>query len=192
MQRRTKIVATLGPASDDAGKLRKMIEAGVDVARINFSHGDEAAHRRRADALRTAAEACGCDVGLMGDLQGPKIRIKRFENGSVVLSDGVAFFLDFALGLSDGNQDGVGVALDTLHEDVSGGDVLLLNDGMITLTVDRVEALAQAQLPQRLPQHSPLESFRMTVLVRPQAGARPRNRFCVPKSYMATLSSNSK
>ena len=139
MQRRTKIVATLGPASDDAGKLRKMIEAGMDVARINFSHGDEAAHRRRADGLRTAAEACGRDVGLMGDLQGPKIRIKRFENGSVVLSDGDAFFLDFTLGLSDGNQDGVGVALDTLHEDLSGGDILLLNDGMITLVVDRVE-----------------------------------------------------
>ena len=139
MQRRTKIVATLGPASDDAGKLREMIEAGVDVARINFSHGDEAAHRRRTDALRTAAEACGRDVGLMGDLQGPKIRIKRFENGSVVLSDGDAFFLDFTLGLSDGNQDGVGVALDTLHEDLSGGDILLLNDGMITLIVDRVE-----------------------------------------------------
>jgi len=139
MQRRTKIVATLGPASDDAGKLREMVDAGLDVARLNFSHGDEAAHRRRAEALRTAAEACGRDVGLMGDLQGPKIRIRQFENGSVVLSDGDAFFLDSALGLLDGNQDGVDVALDSLHEDLSGGDVLLLNDGMIALVVDRVE-----------------------------------------------------
>jgi pyruvate kinase len=139
MQKRTKIVATLGPASDDTKKLRKMIEAGLDVARLNFSHGDEADHRRRAEALRSAAASCARDIGLMGDLQGPKIRIKRFETGSVVLADGAAFFLDSALGLTDGNQDGVGVALDSLHEDVSGGDILLLNDGMITLAVDRIE-----------------------------------------------------
>ncbi len=139
MQKRTKIVATLGPASDDTNTLRNMIEAGLDVARLNFSHGDEADHRARAEALRSAATACGRDIGLMGDLQGPKIRIKRFEHGSVVLGDGDAFFLDSALGLEDGNQEGVGVALESLHEDLSGGDVLLLNDGMITLTVDRIE-----------------------------------------------------
>ena len=139
MQKRTKIVATLGPASDDTDKLCKMIEAGLDVARLNFSHGDQKEHRRRAKALRSAAESCGRDVGLMGDLQGPKIRIKRFENGSVVLSDGDAFYLDSTLGLEDGSQDGVGVALETLHEDVSRGDILLLNDGMITLTVDSIE-----------------------------------------------------
>ena len=139
MQKRTKIVATLGPASDDAGKLSKMIEAGLDVARLNFSHGDEADHRRRAEALRSAAEMCGRDVGLMGDLQGPKIRIKRFEQGSAVLADGGAFFLDSTLGLEEGNENGVGVALDTLHEDISTGDILLLNDGLITLAVDRVD-----------------------------------------------------
>ena len=139
MRRRTKIVATLGPASDDEKTLCKMIEAGLDVARLNFSHGDEADHRRRAAALRAAAAASHRDVGLMGDLQGPKIRIKRFENGNIQLNDGDPFFLDNALGLTEGNQEGVGVALETLHEDVSGGDILLLNDGMITLTVDRVE-----------------------------------------------------
>jgi pyruvate kinase len=139
MRKRTKIVATLGPASDDRDKLCKMIEAGLDVARLNFSHGDQSDHRRRAEALRAAAEACGRDIGLMGDLQGPKIRIKRFEHGSVHLDEGAAFCLDSTLELTAGNQDGVGVALDSLHEDVSGGDVLLLNDGMITLTVDRIE-----------------------------------------------------
>ena len=139
MQRRTKIVATLGPASDDKKKLCKMIDAGLDVARLNFSHGDEADHRRRVDALRAAAAECERDVGLMGDLQGPKIRIKRFEHGSVHLDEGAAFFLDSSLGLTDGNQDGVGVALETLHEDVSSGDILLLNDGLITLAVDRVD-----------------------------------------------------
>jgi len=139
MRKRTKIVATLGPASDDTKTLRKMIEAGLDVARLNFSHGDEADHRARAEALRSAAAACDRDIGLMGDLQGPKIRIKRFEHGSVVLADGDAFFLDSTLGLDDGNQEGVGVALESLHEDLSGGDVLLLNDGLITLTVDRIK-----------------------------------------------------
>ncbi len=139
MRKRTKIVATLGPASDDMKTLREMIDAGLDVARLNFSHGNEADHRARAEALRSAAAASDRDVGLMGDLQGPKIRIKRFEHGSVVLADGDAFFLDSTLGLEDGNQEGVGVALESLHEDLSGGDVLLLNDGMITLTVDRVE-----------------------------------------------------
>ena len=139
MQKRTKIVATLGPATDDNETLCGMIRAGLDVARINFSHGEANDHRRRAKALRAAAEACGRDVGLMGDLQGPKIRIRRFETGSVALANGDEFFLDTALGLSEGHQDGVGVALDTLHEDLSAGDILLLNDGMITLEVARIE-----------------------------------------------------
>ncbi|MDH3428717.1 MAG: pyruvate kinase [Gammaproteobacteria bacterium] len=139
MRKRTKIVATLGPASDDPETLGKMIDAGLDVARINFSHGDQSQHRRRAETLRSAAMSRGKNVGLMGDLQGPKIRIRRFRNGSVVLSDGDAFFLDSTLGQEDGDRDGVGVALETLHDDVSSGDVLLLNDGMIELRVERVD-----------------------------------------------------
>jgi len=139
MLRRTKIVATLGPASDDEKTLRKMIKAGLDVARLNFSHGEPADHRRRAETLRSAAAACGREVGIMGDLQGPKIRIRRFKDRSVALVDGEQFFLDSTLGLMDGDSDGVGVALDTLHEDVSAGDILLLNDGLITLKVERIE-----------------------------------------------------
>jgi pyruvate kinase len=139
MQRRTKIVATLGPASDDTETLRKMINAGLDVARLNFSHGNAEDHKRRAELLRVAAESCGREVGIMGDLQGPKIRIRRFEDHSVALADGARFFLDSTLGLMDGNQDGVGVALDTLHEDINAGDILLLNDGLITLEVDSIE-----------------------------------------------------
>lgn len=139
MQRRTKIVATLGPASDDVETLRKMINAGLDVARLNFSHGNAAEHKRRAELLRTAAEACGREVGIMGDLQGPKIRIRCFEDHSVALTDGEKFFLDSTLGLKDGNRDGVGVALDTLHEDIKVGDILLLNDGLITLEVDSID-----------------------------------------------------
>ena len=139
MQKRTKIVATLGPASERPKTLRKMIEAGLDVARLNFSHGAADEHRARAEALREAAEDLDRDIGIMGDLQGPKIRIRRFRNGSVELNDGDSFFLDSTLGQEDGNKQGVGVALETLHEDVAVGDELLLNDGLITLEVTGVE-----------------------------------------------------
>lgn len=139
MLRRTKIVATLGPATDDKDVLRKMIKAGLDVARINFSHGEADEHRRRAALLRATAEECGRDVGVMGDLQGPKIRVRRFKEHSAVLQDGAEFFLDSALGADDGTAEGVGVALDSLHEDVAVGDILLLNDGLIELSIERVE-----------------------------------------------------
>jgi pyruvate kinase len=139
MLRRTKIVATLGPATDDKNVLRKMITAGLDVARINFSHGAAEEHRRRAELLRETARECGRDVGVMGDLQGPKIRIRRFVEHSAILQDGAEFFLDSTLGAEDGTEQGVGVALDTLHEDVVAGDVLLLNDGLIELIVERVD-----------------------------------------------------
>jgi len=139
MRRRTKIVATLGPASDDPETLNRMIEAGMTVARLNFSHGDADEHRRRAAALREAAQTAGRDVGLLGDLQGPKIRVCRFRDHSVVLEDGNPFFLDSTLGVMDGSEEGVGVALESLHEDLKVGDILLLNDGMITLEVDSIE-----------------------------------------------------
>lgn len=139
MKRRTKIVATLGPATDKPETLEKMIIAGLDVARLNFSHGGADDHRARAKELREASRKAGREVGLMGDLQGPKIRVKRFKDRSVELHDGAAFFLDSSLGLEEGTIDGVGVALDTMHEDVVAGDTLLLNDGMITLMVDRVD-----------------------------------------------------
>ncbi len=139
MLRRTKIVATLGPASEKPKTLRKMIDSGLDVARLNFSHGSADEHRERARHLRQAAKACGRDIGLLGDLQGPKIRVMRFKRGSVHLRNGDSFFLDSQLGLKDGTNKGVGVALDTLHEDVKAGDTLLLNDGLISLQVDKVE-----------------------------------------------------
>ena len=86
MHRRTKIVATLGPATDHKKTLLNMIDAGLDVARINFSHGDAAEHRRRAEQLRAAAAECRRDVGLLGDLQGPKIRVQRFRERAVELA----------------------------------------------------------------------------------------------------------
>jgi len=139
MLRRTKIVATLGPASDDKKTLCDMIAAGLDVARLNFSHGSTADHRRRAELLRSAAESSGREVGIMGDLQGPKIRIRCFKEHSVALEDGAPFFLDSRLGPTAGDREGVGVALDTLHDDVSRGDILLLNDGLISLEVNDID-----------------------------------------------------
>ena len=139
MLRRTKIVATLGPASERPKTLRKMINSGLDVARLNFSHGTADEHRARARRLRKAADDCGRDVGLLGDLQGPKIRVMRFKKGSVTLRAGDAFFLDSQLGLNDGTKKGVGVALETLHNDVEPGDTLLLNDGLISLAVESIE-----------------------------------------------------
>jgi pyruvate kinase len=139
MLRRTKIVATLGPATDDPDRLRKMIHAGLNVARINFSHGGEEEHRRRVEGVRAAAEDCSKVVGVMGDLQGPKLRIQGFSEGPVMLEDGASFFLDSALEERDGTAAGVGVAYRSLHKDVKAGDVLLLDDGQITLSVDRIE-----------------------------------------------------
>lgn len=139
MLRRTKVVATLGPATDDPETLRSMIRAGLDVARLNFSHGDHEEQRARAAAVRQAARDCNRDVGVMGDLQGPKIRVRRFRNQSVILKEGKSFFLDSALGELDGDKNGVSVAYADLHKDVKAGDVLLLNDGQITLTVERID-----------------------------------------------------
>ncbi len=139
MTRRTKIVATLGPATDDTQVLKEIIDAGVDVARINFSHGGQQDHRSRIEALRDASVVCGREIGLMGDLQGPKIRVKRFKDSKATLNEGAKFFLDSTLGMHDGSDKGVGVAFSKLHEDVKLGDVLLLNDGQIKLAVDRIE-----------------------------------------------------
>ena len=139
MLKRTKIVATLGPSTDDTAVLQKMIDAGLDVARLNFSHGDRNEQRRRGETLRAVARDCGRDIGIMGDLQGPKVRVRQFENSSVMLASGDRFFLDSSLGENQGNEDGVSVAYDRIHEDVQADDVLLLNDGQMTLKVERIE-----------------------------------------------------
>ena len=138
MPRRTKIVATLGPSTDDPQRLTEMIDAGLDVARLNFSHGDHDELAARINLLREVAENRDRDIGIMGDLQGPKIRVRKFENSNVSLANGDSFYLDSSLGECDGNQEGVGVAYDRLHEDVQSGDTLLLNDGQMTLRVDSI------------------------------------------------------
>ncbi|HVT35962.1 MAG TPA: pyruvate kinase [Nevskiaceae bacterium] len=139
MSRRTKIVATLGPATDAPGVLPALLSAGVDVVRMNFSHGVAADHARRAREVREAAAKLGRDVAVLADLQGPKIRIESFAKGPVELREGQPFRLDTALGASAGDERVVGCAYADLPRDVAPGDTLLLNDGAISLRVDAVE-----------------------------------------------------
>ncbi len=139
MPRRTKIVATLGPASDDPNTLSAMIAEGMDVARVNFSHGKPDEIRHRVAMVRDIAAQQGRYVGVLGDLQGPKIRISRFRDGPVELKSGRDFFIDSALDSAAGTADGVSTAYPELHRDVSAGDILLLDDGHISLEVQRVD-----------------------------------------------------
>ena len=136
MQRRTKIVATLGPASTDAKTLERMIEAGLDVVRMNFSHGTADEHRKRVELVRSLARKAGRAVGVLVDLQGPKIRIGRFEEGRITLQGGERFVLDAERDMGD--VGGVGLDYKNLPQDVRSGDTLLLDDGRIVLGVDGV------------------------------------------------------
>jgi pyruvate kinase len=136
--RRTKIVTTLGPATDDPKVLAEMIRAGADVVRVNFSHGRFEDHAKRVQLVRDAADSVGRYVGILGDLSGPKIRIDRFRDGPIQLGEGARFTLDVSLAVDAGNQDAVGCAYKALPQDVHPGDILLLNDGLIVLEVTDV------------------------------------------------------
>jgi pyruvate kinase len=136
LSRATKIVATIGPASGDLATLKSMINAGVDVVRLNFSHGSAQDHIDRASLVREAAKACGREVAIMADLQGPKIRVGKFEHGKIQLEKDSKFILDAACAI--GNQERVGLDYKELPRDLKPADVLLLNDGLIVLVVDRV------------------------------------------------------
>jgi pyruvate kinase len=137
--RRTKIVATLGPATEDPKVLDQLIVTGVDVVRLNFSHGTPDTHRQRAEAARAAAERHGRHVGVMVDLQGPKIRVGKFVKGSALLAPGARFVLDADMPLNAGTDTAVGVTYKQLPQDVVAGAVLLLDDGRLSLRVDAVE-----------------------------------------------------
>ena len=133
MLRSTKIVATLGPASSDAATLERMFLAGVDVVRLNFSHGKAADHVARAELVREISRKTGRTVGIMADLQGPKIRIGKFKDGQITLGKGDAFTLDAERDLGD--QDGVGLDYKSLPQESRAGDLLLLDDGRIVFEV---------------------------------------------------------
>lgn len=133
--RRTKIVATIGPATNSERTIEALIVAGANVMRLNFSHGNAADHKNTATIIRNTAERLGKHVGILADLQGPKIRIAQFKKGPVALTEGELFTIDTQLDDNSGDERQVGCAYKTLHHDCQPGSVLLLNDGRIQLTV---------------------------------------------------------
>src|SRR5262249_54598247 len=136
MLRSTKIVATLGPSSSEPAVLERMIRAGVDVVRLNFSHGTAHDHETRANLVKELARKVGRTVAIMCDLQGPKIRVGKFKEGRVTLETGQKFILDAACETGDDRR--VGLDYKELPRDVSPGAVLLLDDGKIVLDVTDV------------------------------------------------------
>ena len=136
MIRHTKIVATLGPASSSPQALERLLRAGVDVVRLNFSHGKAEDHIALADTVRQVAASLKRPVGILADLQGPKIRIGKFENGKILLKEGDGFILDAQCKL--GNQERIGLDYKNLPHDVNRGSILLLDDGRIVLEVSHV------------------------------------------------------
>lgn len=137
--RRTKIVATLGPATDTPETIEAIIRAGVNVVRLNFSHGEAEDHAKRAQMVREAADKAGKAVGILGDLQGPKLRIARFQNDKITLENGANFILDADLDMQAGTQERVGLGYRDLVNDVVAGDELWLDDGRIVLAITKVE-----------------------------------------------------
>ncbi len=136
--RRTKIVATLGPASESLEILDQLVASGVNVVRLNFSHGTADEHRQRAEKIRAAAAKHKVCVGILADMQGPKIRCGKFKQGKTVLEPGQSFILDASLDLDAGDDERVGLTYKELVKDVTTGDRLLLNDGLIVMDVTEI------------------------------------------------------
>lgn len=138
-QRRTKIVTTLGPSTDKDNNLEAIIQAGANVVRMNFSHGTAEEHRQRTKKVREIAARLGKQVAILGDLQGPKIRVSTFKDGKIFLNVGDHFTLDSDMQPGEGHQDAVGLDYKDLPSDVQRDDILLLDDGRIQLQVIMVE-----------------------------------------------------
>lgn len=136
--RRTRIIATLGPATDAPGMLKQVLEEGADVVRLNFSHGNADDHRARAAVVRAVAAELGREVAILGDLQGPKIRVEKFAEGAIHLEAGAAFTLDCRVDAAPGDKRRVGVGYRGLWRDIKAGDRLLLDDGMIVMDVESI------------------------------------------------------
>ncbi|WP_123712866.1 pyruvate kinase [Sinobacterium caligoides] len=140
MQKRSKIVATLGPASESREVIRDLIRAGVNVVRLNFSHGSAEEHALRAQIVREEAAKLGQFVAVLGDLQGPKIRVARFKEQRIELTRGDQFSLDANLDRTMGDQRQVGIDYAALADDCVLGDTLLLDDGRVQLVVEKIDA----------------------------------------------------
>ena len=139
MHRRTKIVATLGPATSSKEQIRGILQAGTNVVRMNFSHGSAEDHIARAKLVRETAEEMGKYIAILGDLQGPKIRVAKFVDGKIELAVGDKFILDADMDSLAGNQQAVGIDYKALPQDVAAGDILLLDDGRVQLQVEAVD-----------------------------------------------------
>ncbi|MCK3654566.1 pyruvate kinase [Pasteurellaceae bacterium Macca] len=133
--RRTKIVCTMGPTTDRGDTLEKIIAAGANMVRMNFSHGVPDDHINRANKVREIAKRLGKHVAILGDLQGPKIRVSTFKDGKIFLNIGDKFTLDAELPRGEGHQEAVGLDYKNLPNDVVPGDILLLDDGNVQLKV---------------------------------------------------------
>ena len=138
--KRTKIIATLGPSTDRPGELEALIDAGVDLVRLNFSHGAASDHEARVKRVQEYANKVNRIIGVIGDLQGPKIRISRFKTDKVVLKNAASFILNAALDEHSGTSEEVGIDYKELINDVAPGDILLLDDGRIILEVTSIES----------------------------------------------------
>ncbi len=139
MLRKTKIVTTLGPMTSSPENLRKLLQAGANVVRLNFSHGHVDDHLERARNVRSIAQELGYNIAIMGDLQGPKIRISRFKDGMVKLEEGKSFVLDADLDNDSGDETQVGIDYKELPKDCKPGDVLLIDDGRIEVEVKAID-----------------------------------------------------
>jgi pyruvate kinase len=138
VKKRTKIVTTLGPATNNPQALRALFQAGANVVRLNFSHGTAEEHIRVAKLVREVSNDMGIYIGILGDLQGPKIRVARFENGKIELKKDAEFILDATWESDKGNQEVVGIDYKELVSDCKPGDILLLDDGRVQLEVNEV------------------------------------------------------
>lgn len=138
--RKTKILCTLGPASDSEETIREMILAGMDVARINFSHGEYEGHKHKADIVKKLRAELGKHTALMLDTKGPEIRIKKFKAGKVTLIAGQIFTL--CLGDVEGDETGVSITYRELYRDIAIGGKILIDDGLIELRVENFDSTA--------------------------------------------------
>jgi len=138
--RRTKIVTTLGPSTNNAEALESLFKAGANVVRMNFSHGSAEDHINRANLVRQVAAKLDLNVAILGDLQGPKIRISRFQNGKITLNEGDTFVLDAELDVNGGDQNQVGIDYKELPQDCCIDDLLLLDDGRVELQITAIES----------------------------------------------------
>ena len=139
-KKRTKIIATLGPASNNKEMLERLFVAGVNLVRLNLSHGTLAEHQKTAIKVREVAEAIGEEIGIIVDLQGPKLRITQVNGGKVQLTEGDSFTINVELGDNLGEEHEVGVTYPDLIQNVAIDDILVLDDGLIKLKVKNIEA----------------------------------------------------